>query len=203
MVLINIGVHKLESYKNIQGLYENSYFVHRSYLNYLIFTPNSTEIFYDYFNSKGGVGKQILTGPQQFGNASGKIFNKYGASVLLTNPKKRPHRSSFKLEYYGVDFMDKDITYLSEKPKELHWVILNQRGKKFLITDENLILKDGTWWPNPEMKYSSDKVEEINNILKNDFDYLLPRLHQGEFHLQRTPKDTIEQNIQNFMGQLG
>ena len=89
MVLINIGVHKLESYKNNAGLFENSYFIHRPYLNYLIFSPNSIEIFYEYLNSKGGVGKQIYTNATQITHSTTKIFNKYGASVLLTNPKPR------------------------------------------------------------------------------------------------------------------
>ena len=73
MVLINIGVHKLESYKNNQGIFENSYFVHRPYLNYVIFSPNSTEIFYDYFESKGGVGKQIFTNVGQINHGRQKF----------------------------------------------------------------------------------------------------------------------------------
>ena len=200
MVLINIGVHKLESYKNNQGIFENSYFVHRPYLNYVIFSPNSTEIFYDYFQSKGGVCKQIFTHSSQINHGPAKIWNKFGASVLLTNPTKQPASADYKCEYLNVDFSDKDIIYPWDDPKELHWFILTQRDKRFLITDEHLILNNGDWLPNPKLHYNETKIRYIKEILNHDFDYLLPRLHEGEFYLQKTPKDYVENQINLFTG---
>lgn len=202
MVLINIGVHKLESYKNSKGIFENSYFIHRSYLNYVIFAPQSTEIFYDYFASKGGVGKQIFTDASQINHAPGKIFNKFGASVLMTNPKKMPPNAAYKLEYFGEDFVDKDICYPWDKPDEMHWFFIHQRGKKFLVTDENLIVDDGDWLPNPEKSYSESKIKHIRDILNIDFDYLLPRLHKGEFFLQSTPQKIVREKIDQFIGHI-
>lgn len=202
MVLINIGVHKLESYKNNDGIFENSYFIHRPYLNYVIFSPNSTELFYDYFNSKGGVGKQIFTHHKQISHSQAKIFNKYGAAVLLTNPTKQPHNNSYKCEYYGEDFSDKDIIYPWDNPKELHWFILTQKGKNFLVTDEHLILNDGVWSPNPSLHYNEEKIRDIEEVLNHKIDYLLPRMHSGEFYLQKTPYNELKKQITHFKGQL-
>ena len=202
MVLINIGVHKLESYKNSEGLFENSYFIHRPYLNYLIFSPHSAEIFYDYFNSKGGVGKQIFTNKRQLGFGPGKIWNKYGASVLMTNPDEKVSNKEYKTEYFGIDFTDKDIIYPWKSPEDLHWIILTQRGKKFLVTDEHLILDNDVWTPNPKFQFSDKKVKDIKDILDHDFDYLLPRLHSGEFFLQKTPKNQMQVNIKTFLSKI-
>lgn len=202
MVLINLGVHKLESYKNNLGIFENSYFIHRPYLNYLIFSPTSTEIFYDYFNSKGGVGKQLFTNVGQIGHSQAKIFTKYGASVLLTNPTGQEFNPKFKTEYYGLDFIDKDITYPLQNLDGLHWFILNQKEQNFLIIDENIIVKNGEWFPNPEFYYDDKKIGEIKAILDHQIDYVLPRLHFGDFNLKKNSKGALESKIQSFIGRL-
>ena len=198
MALINIGVHKLESYKNSQGLFENSYFIHRAYLNYLIFSPRSTEMFYDYFMSKGGIGKQIYTDHVQTHFGTGKIFDKFGATALITNPATVNKTESFKIEYYGKDFSDVDITYPWDAPHELHWYIINQKGKKFLVTDEHLILSENTWYPNPKCSYSPEKIDHINDLVYMEFDYLLPRLHTGDFILQNISSNKPKEFISNF-----
>ena len=120
----------------------------------------------------------------------------------MTNPEQRPHTPAYKCEYYGVDFTDKDIIYPWDNPKELHWFILTQRGKRFLITDEHLILKDGVWTPNPELEYNDEKVKDIEDVLKHEVDYLLPRLHEGEFYLQQIPEPELKKQIDNFIGML-
>ena len=47
--------------------------------------------------------------------------------------------------------------YPWEDPKELHWFILTQREKRFLITDEHLILKEGEWLPNSPLTTMKQK----------------------------------------------
>jgi len=202
MVLINLGVHKLESYKNNQGIFENSYFIHRPYLNYLIFSPKSTEMFYDYFNSKGGVGKQLFTNVGQIGHSQAKIFTKYGASVLLTNPKGSDFNPNFKTEFYGQDFADKDISFPWKKPESLYWFILSQKEKNFLIVDEHIIIKEGEWFPNIEFDYSDEMIRDISAILDHDIDYVLPRLHSGDFYLQKLSKSSLQEKVHNFIGRL-
>ena len=202
MVLINIGVHKLESYKNSDGVFENSFFLQRPYLNYLIYSPRSIEMFYDYFSSKGGVGKQIYTNASQVIHSSHKAFNKYGASALITNPKKQTFNPDLKIEYYGEDFIDKDIEYPWKSDHDLHWFIIRQKNKNFLITDEHIILSEHGWQPNPKYTYDDHKVKLIEDIQKCKIDYLLPRNHVGDFYLQKMNKNSIKDSIQYFKQRL-
>ena len=73
MVLINIGVHKLESYKNNQGFFENSYFVHRP-IQIMLFFPLTAPKFFMIISNPKEECKQIFTnvvklimGRQKFG----------------------------------------------------------------------------------------------------------------------------------------
>ena len=53
------------------------------------------------------------------------------------------------------------------------------------------------------LDYNETKIRYIKEILNHDFDYILPRLHQGDFYLQRTPRDYTEQQVNLFTGRLG
>ena len=92
MSLNNLELHKLESYKTLEGVYLNSFFLKRDYLNYLIFPPGHVALFKDFFLAKGGVGKQIITSPDQINLGCAQTFKTFGG----VDPPYRAFQSDYQ-----------------------------------------------------------------------------------------------------------
>ena len=188
MGLNNLGLHKLESYKTLEKFYLNSFFIQRDYLNYIIFPPGHVSLFKDFFEAKGGVGKQLLTNKEQINLGCEQTFSLFGASVVLLSGETLDFDPKLKIEHYGESYFEKDLIEVPFKSVNLGWFRFYQQGKYFLVTDEKLIQTVDGWLRNPSYPLT---VEQENFLKHYEFDesfkvdYLVPRCHVGEFYLQR------------------
>ena len=211
MGLTNLALHKLESYRTMDGYYLNSFFIKRDYCNYLLFPPYHVELYKDIFLSKGGVGRQLITNPGQLNFGCEKTFNTFGASAVLFKTEQARDVSTeqlkvLKVDFWGEDFFDKDIIFTPFNESSLNWFRLLHQGKYFLITDEKLIAHHQGWKQNK----TNPLTEEEKNFLREfpidkDFkiDYLIPRCHDGEFYLQKLTQQSIVENINIFLNSKG
>ncbi|MAW07547.1 MAG: hypothetical protein CME61_04615 [Halobacteriovoraceae bacterium] len=210
MSLNNLELHKLESYKTLEGVYLNSFFLKRDYLNYLIFPPGHVALFKDFFLAKGGVGKQIITSPDQINLGCAQTFKTFGAAAVLLKeghigqifPKDL---ETLRVELWGNDFFDKDINFEAFEKTCLNWFIINHKGKNLLITDEKVIMNHQGWKHNPRYPITHSDKLLLEDFAQNDFvrkfkiDYLIPRCHTGEFYLQKISADSFKENIYNLI----
>ena len=210
MSLNNLNIHKLESYKTLEGVYLNSFFLKRDYLNYLIFPPGHVALFKDFFLAKGGVGKQIITSPDQINLGCSQTFKTFGASAVLLNEDQINQifpgdLETLKIEFWGNEFFDKDINFKTFENSSLNWFIINHRGKNLLITDEKVIMNHQGWKCNPRYPLLQIDKDLLEDLIDSDFvkkfkiDYLIPRCHTGEFYLQKISTDSFKENIYNLI----
>ena len=211
MSLKNIGLHKLESYRTMDGYYLNSFFIKRDFLNYLIFPPYHVALYKDIFMSKGGVGRQLITSVHQINHGCAQTFATFGASVVLFNSNEAKELSSeqlvsLKVDFWGEDFFDKDIIFEPFENTSLKWFRLLHQGKYYLITDEKLIAHFSGWKQNKKFPLT----EEEKNFLREfpigenfKIDFLIPRCHDGEFYLKKLTPKTILENLNIFLDTEG
>ena len=207
MALGNLGLHKLESYRTMEGHYQNSFFLKRNYLNYLIFPPQEVNLFKDIFISKGGVGKQIVTSKDQLNHGCNQTFTTFGAAAVFLKKSTLNHVKSstlkkFKTELWGEDFYDQDFDLSPFEQSNLNWFRIYHQGKYFLVTDENIILKKGAWIQNPNHPIHEEDKRLLEELLEKQsfkIDYLIPRLHDGEFYLQKLNSLLFREKLSHYL----
>lgn len=102
-----------------------SYFLKRSWGNYLFFPHPEVGNMYPFILGTGGIYKVFdCTLPFAFYNR--ELFNKFGAPTIGCVQEYHP---DFLIEKYQEDYFDVDLT-LKDKS-----FMLNLRGKTFLFTD--------------------------------------------------------------------
>ncbi len=211
MALKNIGLHKLESYRTMEGYFLNSYFLKRDFLNYLIFPPYHVALYKDIFLSKGGVGRQLISSPGQINHGCASTFSTFGASVVLFDASDAREitsekLSTLKVDFWGEDFFDKDIIFSPFESTSLRWFRLLHQGKYFLVTDEKLIAHFSGWKQNSAYPLTEEEKNFLREFpIDNDFkvDYLIPRCHDGEFYLKKLTPKTLKENLDTFLKTKG
>lgn len=158
---MSLGIH---SFVITDGpLKKGSFFIERSYGNYLVFPTFLSDQNHNFIKSKGGVWKQIYTSENIMNIHSGEIFRKYGAYIVMCGDDKDYFTEYGPVEFLGKSFYDSDLIPLSFQ--DFHsWIILKQNGKNFLIPDEHLLLKDNSLFWNSEFRLNEKDLERIKSF---------------------------------------
>lgn len=117
-----------------------SYFVKRSFGNYLLFADGLEHLdqsMHDLFQSYGGISKLILESTQAINELHGSLFEKYGTSAVCSLEKSY-FDDLIKVERLK-DFVDPSITFYFQSGKNV--IFLKQKGKNVLFVGKEITLK--------------------------------------------------------------
>jgi hypothetical protein len=119
---------------------EASYFVERPWGNLLVYPMRAlTPSDQDHFRSKGGVHRQLVLEPFVPDAVTKGLFDTFGAAVVC--PFEMPFDAVARYEFFGIDFVDPGVEYLSEGPFVALRLLI--KDKKFVFTDSRFTLVNG------------------------------------------------------------
>ncbi len=122
---MSLGVHQIKNYNG-----HSSFFVQRSYGNYLIFADGLQDIDYQFFKSKGGVYRQFFIGLDHVTEANAQLFKKFGA-IGVGYFAAESFNERLPLERFKKDFCDHQIKFISNN--EHCFITLKQNNKKMMF----------------------------------------------------------------------
>lgn len=107
----------------------NSYFLKRSYGNFLFFTHPKISQLSNYIENSGGIYK-VLEYHNVFKNELSFLFNIYGSSLITTN-QNFIFDKSYKQELWPSEYFDADMNFL----EEISSIEVLYKKKKLLFVD--------------------------------------------------------------------
>lgn len=104
---MKIGVHQI-----VKNANASSYFVQRSYGNYLVYSDALTATNTDFFKSKGGVYRQFIQKVEHISLEQVQLFKRFGAAaVTLSSLEAAPFSPHIKIELFSDDFVDPTVKF--------------------------------------------------------------------------------------------
>lgn len=166
---MSLGIHQIKNYNG-----HSSFFVQRSYGNYLIFGDGLQGVDYELLKSKGGVYRQFFTSLDHVTEANAQLFKKFGAAGVGYFPENS-FNERIPLEIFKKDFCDHQIKFISNEQD--CFMTLKQNDKKMMFmgglyrkTLSGRIFKQG-----------EDRTEQVYKLFKERGIHLaLFQRHEGE-----------------------
>lgn len=134
---MNLGVHRLE-----KSTTSSSYFVLRSFGNYLVYPDALASFNEDLFKSRGGVYRQLIHDIGLISLSQVQIFRVFGASAVLHGRHEGQDSESMPIEFFGKNFIDPTVKLNTGSWGGLYWMMKQELDKVIFLSPDHFFSKD-------------------------------------------------------------